>query len=243
MSGRAQLYQYKGNCCSSCGVSINEMVARYGTFERIFELHHIDPEKKADNYNNLIKRNLSSEQLDEVDKCVLLCRICHGLIHAQNNRAQVTITIDFDGRSISQVFNGWLITDAIDNSTKFFSEEKILLTKYLEQVNGNKPNIIFGVDLEDGKRYQEKVDQLEEGDCYQIFHAESNDLMLKATKTSKGIELEVDIQFGFIEIDASKAPKGTRFWYRNGYLLRENGEVETEGTFKFGPNKQFKSDS
>lgn len=233
MGNRAQLYKYKGNCCSSCGISIHEMVERFGTFERVFELHHIDPNKKADNYSNLIKRKISSEQLDEVDKCVLLCRICHGLIHAQNIHTRVNITVDYEQRSISQDLSGWLIVDKVANSTKFFAEERLLLSQYFEQYNDDEPSVIFGVDLEDGQRYQNAVTGLTEGQSYRIWDAKSNELMLKASKTGQGIELDINVKFGFIEIDASEAPKGSRFWYRNGYRLLENGDVETEGIFKF----------
>jgi hypothetical protein len=243
MNKRAQLYKYKGNRCCSCGLSIHEMVERYGTFERMFELHHIDPAKKADNYNNLIKQKLSSEQLEEVDKCVLLCSVCHGLVHAQNIKAKVTITIDYEERSLSQDLNGWLIVDMVDNSKKFFSEERLLLTRYLEKLNDAEPIVIFGIDLKDGLRYKDMVASLKKGDVYQIFHAETGDLMLQAKSTDTGLELDINVKFGFIDIDASKAPKGSRFWYRNGYRLLENGEVETEGIFKFRSKKPLNADA
>jgi len=54
--------KYKGNRCAFCGMTVEEMLARYGTFKRMTEFHHIDEGKKAKNYNNLIQRKLSSEQ-------------------------------------------------------------------------------------------------------------------------------------------------------------------------------------
>jgi hypothetical protein len=84
---RKQLYKYKGNKCANCGLSVEEMLARFGTFNRMFQFNHVDPKQKDPRYDNLIQRQLSGEQLDEVDKCVLLCNECHGILHAQPQRS------------------------------------------------------------------------------------------------------------------------------------------------------------
>ena len=58
-------------------MSVVEIIQRFGKFRRYFQNHHVDPAKKDPNYNNLIRRHISTEQLDELDKCVLLCSNCH----------------------------------------------------------------------------------------------------------------------------------------------------------------------
>ena len=91
MSEKEQQLRYKGYHCASCGVSVAEIVARYGTFNRLTQFHHIDPKTKSKNYSNLIRRKISSEQLDELDKCVLLCDRCHNVIHAQEKKGMLAI--------------------------------------------------------------------------------------------------------------------------------------------------------
>ena len=106
MSKKEQQLQYKGYRCASCGISVAEIVERFGTFKRLTQFHHIDPKTKAKDYSNLIRRKISSEQLDELDKCVLLCDRCHNVIHAQDARGNLTITVELDGRKVQQKFDG-----------------------------------------------------------------------------------------------------------------------------------------
>lgn len=229
MSDRAQLYQYKGNRCSACGLSVQDMIQRHGTFKRMFELHHIDPSKKDENYNNLIKQNLSSKQINEIDKCVLLCRNCHGLVHAQDINVKMKVTLNYCGETVYQELNGCLVIDLVDKSCKFLCEEKLLVEPYLEQYDLNEQKIIFGVDLEDGKHLLNKVKSLKGNEVYSIYTAESKDLMFRATLINNIVKIENNISFGFFTMDGALLPKGQRFWYRNGVVLFDNDEVKTEG--------------
>src|SRR4051794_2987882 len=100
MRGRELLYKYKGNECGHCGVSVQEMLERWNTFHRLFELNHIDPRKKHPDYDNLIRRVFTAEQLDEVDKCVLLCVECHKALHAQNITASLEVTLKLPDKRV-----------------------------------------------------------------------------------------------------------------------------------------------
>lgn len=231
MSDKSLLYEYKGNSCKLCRMSVSEMVERYGTFNRMFELHHIDPGKKAKNYNSLIRKRISKEQLDEVDKCVLLCRVCHGLIHAQNNRVTVKLEIDYTGRTITRDFSGWLNIDRKDNIMSFFSEEHILLEQYVEILPSGDERIIFGVDLESGERYFDITNAMRVGDIYQIFSAKTRELMLRVTDYKDKRVIDLNLQFGFIQINNCEAKKGEKYWYRNGMMIHENGEIEKDGFY------------
>src|SRR5262245_61154774 len=102
MADRRQLYRYKGDRCVHCGLTVQEMIDRYGTFNRMFQLNHVDPAKKDKEYDNLIRREISTDQLDEVDKCVLLCNECHGVVHAQNITATVKLTVTVKRRKAEQ---------------------------------------------------------------------------------------------------------------------------------------------
>lgn len=60
-----------GNKCSNCGLEVNEhnYVA--------FDFHHINPDEKEDNINNMNKE----EALQELNKCTILCANCHRIFH------------------------------------------------------------------------------------------------------------------------------------------------------------------
>ncbi|WP_133470545.1 HNH endonuclease [Paraglaciecola marina] len=226
---KEQQYKYKGNRCSICGMTVQEMVSRYGTFSRMFELHHIDPDKKDSNYNNLIKQNLSAKQLDEIDKCILLCRVCHGVVHAQDVKINGEIKLSFNGREVSQKISGWLVIDQKKQSFQFLCEEKLLIEPYVDQVAKQSKGIIFGVDINDGNHLISQIKLLKNNESYKVWKAETNELMLQVTRRDQTLIFEIKIAFRFCELDGSGLPKGERYWYRNGIILYENGEVQTEG--------------
>jgi len=60
------------SCCHMCGG------------RKYLQYHHIDPTKKVDNVARLVHANASKEViLEEITKCVLLCRRCHCRVHAK----------------------------------------------------------------------------------------------------------------------------------------------------------------
>lgn len=209
------------------------MLERFGTFSRMFELHHIDPNKKADDYNNLIKQKLSTRQLDELDKCILLCRNCHGLVHAQNTQANALLSIDYGGQKVEQELSGWLVADVKNNSIQFLCEEKLLVEPYIEQLGDDAPSIIYGVDLKEADYFFGKVKSLKDGEVYIIRSAESKKVLLRVTRNDDNLKVEQDLAFRFLEMDANNAPKGERFWFRNGILLQDNGDILSSGVFTF----------
>ena len=72
MKHRAVLY--KGGKCSICG---------YDKCEEALEFHHINPEEKEFTISK--KYNLSWNKIQqELDKCIMLCSVCHKEIHAKN---------------------------------------------------------------------------------------------------------------------------------------------------------------
>ena len=63
------------------------------------------PAKKSAFYEKLIRRIVSTEQFDELDKCNLLCRPCHGAWTNQRLRGKMKITLPLpDGRLITRKF-------------------------------------------------------------------------------------------------------------------------------------------
>jgi len=209
------------------------MLERFGTFSRMFELHHVDPGKKDDNYDSLIRQKLSSKQIDELDKCILLCKNCHGLVHAQNTKVKAVIEINYGERTISQKLSGWLVLDKKDQLIKFLCEEKLLIEPYIEKCRDGIKNIVFGVDLQSFEYFVRRMKGLKDGEVYEIFSVEKNEIMLRVEKNGDNLKVENNVKFGFITMDGSNAPKGKKFWYRNGIILYESGETQSEGLYTF----------
>lgn len=130
MGHRELLLRYKGFCCAHCGQSVADSLERFGTFHRLYHFNHIDPVKKHPDYDNLIRRNISTEQLDELDKCVLLCAYCHGAVHAQNINTSVVITVTVEGQSASQTVSGQVIYDKVDRKLSFFTDNELEVWPY-----------------------------------------------------------------------------------------------------------------
>lgn len=67
---KQQCVDYKGGCCSICG---------YNKSLYSLDFHHVNPKEKA---FGIARRNSTFVKLKpELDKCILVCRNCHGEIH------------------------------------------------------------------------------------------------------------------------------------------------------------------
>lgn len=65
---KEHMKNYKGGSCQLCG---------YGDCLRSLDFHHMDPDQKEFHFGG--KHNYGWDRLRaELDKCVLLCRNCHG---------------------------------------------------------------------------------------------------------------------------------------------------------------------
>jgi hypothetical protein len=70
---KAWCVEYKGGRCVICG---------YNKCHASLDFHHIDSEKKSFEISGS-KRLITKERaIKELDKCVLLCKNCHGEYHA-----------------------------------------------------------------------------------------------------------------------------------------------------------------
>lgn len=68
---KAEAVAYKGGCCVKCGY--NKCLAS-------LDFHHLDPLEKDVNWKKM--RNWPLDKIKkELDKCILVCRNCHGEIH------------------------------------------------------------------------------------------------------------------------------------------------------------------
>lgn len=228
MSREIQL-KYKGNKCSSCGLSVEEMISRYGTFKRMTEFHHLDPAKKANNYDALIQRKLSGEQLDELDKCILLCRQCHGILHAQTIEAKFNCTLEIEGKKISQELTGQIVLDLQDKKMKFFSEQKNLLVTYQIKKGKSKPELIIGVEMDSDDFFSKLFQELKACKTFEIRDASGKKGMMRGTYLGNNeIEICHAMEFPFLEYEFEN--EKMKYWMRNGKVVSSDGTLLSDGS-------------
>jgi len=63
---------YKGNQCFDCKLSFVEY--------NVYEFHHLDPNQKDFGFSDGLTRGWAKIQ-EELDKCVMLCCLCHRKRH------------------------------------------------------------------------------------------------------------------------------------------------------------------
>jgi hypothetical protein len=176
------LFKYKGNCCARCGKSIEEMLKRYGVANKLFQFHHIDPSKKHPDYDNLIQRKISAQQLDELDKCVLLCEECHTILHGQKGEAIITLTRDLGDRVVEQKLKGNLVVDMQDMKIHFFFDDEILLDLYDVQRGDADPEVLTGIELRQDDRLIRMLLETQQTGSLLIRRHDDQRLMLEAKK-------------------------------------------------------------
>lgn len=238
MANRTQLYEYLGNSCSHCGKSVEEMVERYGTFNRMFEFHHVKPSEKHPQYSKLMNKGLSAEQIEEVDKCILLCRDCHAIMHAQNNSGLIEIKSNIGGREVSQKLSGWFIVDYIDKRTKFISNERNLLQPCCVSLGTDKYHEFFALELMQNERV---INWLHELDIYKnikIISLVDNTVLLEIVSVSKNVaNVRMALGFPLLSMDFDVAKGDSSYlWLRNGIILTKEGKLYSKGEISFPLN-------
>ncbi len=113
--------QFLGGKCAVSGLKVEDELARWGTL-RHFDNHHINPDLKADDYDNLIRREICSpEALEELSKCALVQSNYHDIIEAQQVKGTIKLPsgIEIPVRSgiidAKQEF-GWLANFFLDRA-------------------------------------------------------------------------------------------------------------------------------
>lgn len=235
MVGRAQLYKYKGDKCSSCGMSVQEMLHRYGTFERMFDLHHIEPSTKDPNYKNIIRQQLSAKQIEEIDKCALLCGSCHSILHAQNITVKLKLSIIIDGREVTQTFLGWVILDLESKLARFVTNQQCLLQPCIVTFANSDPQVLCCIEIEKSANLLYWLHNAEElGRIDILSYTTKESLMIIEPDGPKRVRVQQKIGFPVTAINmATDGSKKDNLWFRNGYVLIKNGEIHTEGCFSY----------
>jgi hypothetical protein len=238
MANRAQLYEYRGNHCSHCGKSVEEMVARYGSFNRMFEFHHVDPSEKHPQYSTLMNRTLSAEQIEEVDKCVLLCRDCHGIVHAQNIDGSIEIKSRIGNRDVTQKLNGWFVADGIDKTLKFISNDKNLLQSCFVIFGSGEAEEYFVLELMQEDRMINWLRDLEVHQRIEVASAPDGTLLLEIVSVAEKVaNVRMALGFPLLAMDFDVTDGDSSYlWLRNGMVLTKEGKLYSEGEIRFPLN-------
>jgi predicted HNH restriction endonuclease len=77
----------KGGSCQVC---------KFDEYEGALEFHHVDPATKDDKLSKMTRSKLSKEIIDEINKCVLVCSVCHKMIHAGLRACPSPACISYD---------------------------------------------------------------------------------------------------------------------------------------------------
>lgn len=240
MVNRAQLYEYRGNCCSQCGKSVEEMVERYGTFNRMFEFHHIDPDQKHPEYSALMQRTLSAEQIEEIDKCILLCRDCHGIVHAQNTQGSIVIRSYVGDRVSTQELRGWFVADGVDETLTLMSNERNLLQPCFVTLGSGAVEEYFVLELMQEDRLTNWVRNLEAHQRIEIVSASDGRLLLEIVhEAEKRANVRMTLGLPMLALDFDVTEGNSAYlWLRNGMVLTKEGNLYSEGEIRFPFNIQ-----
>lgn len=235
MTLRAQLYQYKGDRCASCGMSVADMLARYGTFNRMFEFHHVNRDTKDKHYKQLMAQRLSRKQIVEIDKCVLLCRQCHGIIHAQEITCTLELSAELDKRTVKQEFKGWARFDRIAKKFTFVSNQPYLLELYEVRVGRKEPVLMFLIEIEKEMHLQRWFYDIASYGRVEI-RSQSGSHRYMTIEHVEGDQVSVTQSLGLpitaLEFHPTDRPN-EKIFFHNGIILTASGDFQNSGQLSY----------
>jgi hypothetical protein len=211
------------------------MVNRYGTFNRMFEFHHVDPTTKDKHYQKLMAQRLSRRQMDEIDKCVLLCTQCHGVIHAQEIIATLELSAQLGKRIAHQKFDGWIRADKVAKTLTFVTNQPYLLMPCEVRLGTEEPIRLFVVEIEQDRNLMSWLADLERHKVIEIRSLANPRHFMRVAHTAPGymaVKQTLGLPITALEFHPVAKPKD-RIFIRNGIWLSSSGEVLTEGELSY----------
>jgi hypothetical protein len=235
MSDRAQLYKYKGNRCASCGLEVDEMIERHGTFNRMFQFHHVNRDTKDQHYKRLMSQRLSRRQLDEIDKCVLLCTQCHAVVHAQEITGSLTLSAQLHDRLVSQTFPGWIKADYADKTLTFVTNQPYLLHACEVRVGQQPPQLLFLTEIAQEANLYRWFREIEIHKLVEVVSPRGRRVLMQLEHIEGKrvlVREAIDFPLTAIEFRATNVP-GEVLYHRNGFVLMASGAVHSRGVISF----------
>jgi hypothetical protein len=221
---------YMGGRCSICRRSIKAVEHRYLTSKGTFEFNHIDPIQKSPIYKKLIRRAISSDQLDELDKCNLLCRVCHGAWHNQRLRGKSTFTITLpDGRVVKKrvPFHGLIEFHKPKPKIHFFPDKPYELEIYGYRLGSSKMLYRVGFELE--KDLGRLLLATRRRHALRIWDRKG--LVFKAERReATHLRFQFSVRFSILKFEGRPdSPQPPCIWVRNGKVVIRGRGVRKTG--------------
>ena len=228
---RAIRYQYKGGRCLKCGKTVKSVKRRYLTASGCFELNYVDQSKKSPNYKNMIRRIISTIQLDEIDKCVLLCRECHTIFHAQGITARGTFEVDLgNGQVKRQTIRYKGIHDYKNQHLYLFSDERYLLQVFSYRLGSGKPIVRIARDLE---RSLARLLLATKRRRRLLIYDPQGAVLLAKKVDDTHYEMEYMVRFPIFTAELQiDDPSNRTLWCRNGAVIVRGQNVKRKGAIK-----------
>jgi hypothetical protein len=224
--------EYLGSRCAVCRRSIAAIERRFLTSKGTVEFNHVDPDRKSPIYEKLIRRVLSAAQLDELDKCNLLCRICHGAWTNQRLRARSHMTFTLpDGRIVKKTILWHGLMEIEKQKPKFhlFADEPCHLEVYVHSLGGSRRIFRLGFELE--KDLARLLLATRRRRTLRVWDKEG--LVFIATKLDdKRLKVEFLTRFAVIKFEGVPDDPGCpRVWVRNGKMIIRGQRIRKKGGF------------
>ena len=225
---RAIRLMYKGNRCQCCGKTVEQVQRRWGNSRGCFEFNHLDPSRKDPNYQNLIRRTLSSEQLDELDKCVLLCCECHAIFHAQRLHGNMTITTTLaDGSVKKEDVNFKGIFDFALPKIHLFTDDQSVIGLYHYQIGNDEIETRLARELEES--LLDLTLTTRSGKILRVWDSEGL-VYTAAREDANDCKVLFNVRFPLVKCEFhSDQPEHTVLWVRNGSIVERKRHIRKTG--------------
>ncbi len=216
-------------------MSIADMLARYGTFNRMFEFHHVNKDTKDKNYKRLMAQRLSRKQIAEIDKCVLLCRQCHGIIHAQEITCTLELSVELNKRRVKQELKGWARFDSVAKQFTFVSNQPYLLELCQVRVGNKEPVLMFLIEIEKEMNLQRWFYDIASYGRVEII-SQSVRHRYMTIEHVEGNKVSVTQSLGFpitaLEFHPTDQPS-EKIFFHNGIILTASGDFQSSGQLSY----------
>jgi hypothetical protein len=222
--------EYMGGRCIICRRSIKAVEKRFGTSKGAFEFNHIDPAQKSAIYEKMIRRVVSTEQFDELDKCNLLCRVCHAVWTNQRLKGKMNITLEFkDGRVINKKFGMHGMIEIKDGKPHFhwFADDPQHLAPYAYALGAGRQYSRAGFELE--KQLARLMLATRRRKFLRVW--DSQGLVFKAERIDdQTMKYEMLVRFALFKFSGRATEKSLpHLWVRNGRVIIKGRGVMKRG--------------
>ena len=229
--------EYLGGRCVICRRSIKALERRYLTASKgAVEFNHIDPSQKSPNYEKLIRRVVSAAQLDELDKCNLLCRICHGIWTNQRLTGKIQVTMSLpDGRIAKKRFrhHGLIEIKNGQPTVYMFADNPCQLEIYAYSLGNSQRKYRVGFELE---KSLSKLLLATRRSRRALHIWDQRGLAFKAERIDASrLEFQYCIRFSLLKFEGKPDnPESPYLWARNGKMIIEGRGVRKTGVVSGG---------